>query len=61
MVWCRPGDKPLSEPMMVSLLTRICVTRPQTVNVGGGWGLFLGGGHPRPLIFPILPPPGMSE
>ena len=25
----RPGDKPLSEPMMVSLLTHICVTRPQ--------------------------------
>ena len=23
-----PGDKPLSEPMMVSLLTHICVTRP---------------------------------
>ena len=22
--WCRPGDKPLSEPMMVSLLTHIC-------------------------------------
>ena len=29
MAWCRPGDKPLSEPMMVSLLTHICVTRPQ--------------------------------
>ena len=25
----RPGDKPLSEPMMVILLMRICVTRPQ--------------------------------
>ena len=23
------GDKPLSEPVMVSLLTHICVTRPQ--------------------------------
>ena len=32
MAWCRPGDKPLSEPMMVSLLTHICVTRPQWVN-----------------------------
>ena len=30
---CRPGDKPLSEPMMVSLLTHICVTRPQWVNM----------------------------
>ena len=27
-----PGDKPLPEPMMVSLLTRICVTWPQWVN-----------------------------
>ena len=32
MAWRRPGDKPLSEPMMVSLLTLICVTRPQWVN-----------------------------
>ena len=28
----RPGDKPLSEPMLFSLLTHICVTRPQWVN-----------------------------
>ena len=27
MAWRRPGDKPLSEPMMVRLLTHICVTR----------------------------------
>ena len=33
MAWRRPGDKPLSEPMMVSLLTHICVTRPQWVNM----------------------------
>ena len=32
MAWRRPGDKPLSEPMVVSLLTHICVTRPQWVN-----------------------------
>ena len=32
MAWRRPGDKPLSEPMMVNLLTHICVTRPQWVN-----------------------------
>ena len=32
MAWRRPGDKPFSEPMMVSLLTHICVTRPQWVN-----------------------------
>ena len=33
MAWRRPGDKPLSEPMMVSLLTHICVTRPQWVKL----------------------------
>ena len=32
MAWRRPGDKPLSEPMMDSLPTHICVTRPQWVN-----------------------------
>ena len=32
MAWRRPGDKPLSEPMMVSLQTHICVTRSQWVN-----------------------------
>ena len=32
MAWRRPGDKPLSEPMMVSLRTDICVTRPQRVK-----------------------------
>ena len=31
MAWHRPGDKPLSEPIMFSLLTHICVTRPQWV------------------------------
>ena len=32
MAWGRAGDKPLSEPMMVSLPTHICITRPQWVN-----------------------------
>ena len=32
MAWRRPGDKPLSEAMMVSLLAHICVARPQWVN-----------------------------
>ena len=32
MAWRRTGDKPLSEPRMESLLTHICVTRPQWVN-----------------------------
>ena len=40
MAWRLPGDKPLSEPMMVSLTTHICVTRPQWVN-GGIHGLLI--------------------
>ena len=32
MAWRQPGNKPLSEPMMVSLLMHICVTRPQWVK-----------------------------
>ena len=40
MAWRRPGDKPLSEPMMVSLTTHICVTRPQWVKVVNYSSLF---------------------
>ena len=32
MAWRRSGDEPLSEPVMVSLMTHICVTRPQWVK-----------------------------
>ena len=32
MVWCRPGDKSLSELMMVRLLMHIFVSQPQWVN-----------------------------
>ena len=32
MAWRQSGDKPLSEPMMVSLLTHICIPRPQWVK-----------------------------
>ena len=32
MAWCRLGDKLLSEPMMFSLPTHICVTRPLWVK-----------------------------
>ena len=32
MSWRRPGDKPLYKPMMLCLLTHICVTRPQLVK-----------------------------
>ena len=37
MAWHRWGDKPLSEPMMVSLPTHICVTRPQWVKTRETW------------------------
>ena len=32
MAWHQPGDKPLSETMMDSVLTHICVIRPQWVK-----------------------------
>ena len=32
MARCHPGDKPLSPPMKVGLLTHVCVTRPQLVK-----------------------------
>ena len=35
--WHRPGDRPLSEPMMVILRTKICVTRLQWVNWRQHW------------------------
>ena len=31
MAWRRPGDKPLSETILASLLTHICVTRSQLI------------------------------
>ena len=42
MAWRRSGTKPLSEPMMVSLLTHICITLPQCVNwiPQACWGFF---------------------
>ena len=51
MAWRRPGDKSLSEAMVVSLLTHICVTRPQWVNVIDSlsswytWTIFHSVGH----------------
>ena len=44
MAWRRPGDKPLSEPMMVNLPTHLCVTRPQWGN--WHWGCFATLGDP---------------
>ena len=37
IAWHRAGAKPLSEPMMVNLLTHICVIRPQWVNSSSPW------------------------
>ena len=42
VAWCRPGDKPLFEPVMVDLLTHLCVTRPQWARLSGG--------HSKPLF-----------
>ena len=51
MAWCPPGDKPLYEPMMVSLLMHICITQPQWFNTlrprQNGW-------HFADNIFKIL-------
>ena len=37
LAWRRLGDKPLSEPMMVLLLTHICVTRPHRSTLIPTW------------------------
>ena len=37
MAWCRSGNKPLSEPMLVSLLMHICITQPQWDNSLAPW------------------------
>ena len=40
MAWRCPGDKPLSEAMVVSSRTHICVTRPQWLErdiINGNW------------------------
>ena len=46
MAWRRPGDKPLSEPMLVFLPTHICVTRPHELM-----GLAPGHRYPSPTLF----------
>ena len=38
MAWRRPGDKPLSEPMLVFVPTHLCVNQPHWVN----WLVLLG-------------------
>ena len=46
MVWRQTGDKPLVEPMMISLLKHVCITHLNdfnTVNTGNAYtGLILG-------------------
>ena len=60
MTWRRPGDKPLSEPMMVNLPTHICVTRPQWVKYthdsvsAGVLGYFIRFGQVH-VIYVIVP------
>ena len=39
IAWRRPGDKPLSEPMMVSSLTYICVTRAHWIERTNPWAI----------------------
>ena len=48
MAWRLRGDKPLCEPMMVSLLTNICVTWPQWVNASKHWA---GSTHRSDIVF----------
>ena len=41
MAWCWTGDKPLPEPMMVSLLMDICNTQPQWVKqIESDWYIY---------------------
>ena len=57
MAWRRPGDKPLSEPMMVWLLTHLCIIWPQWVilqwwKYSQGDAYQMEGTWPSVLIFP---------
>ena len=61
MAWRHPGDKPLSEPIMVSLLTHICVTRPQWVNNPRTQGLIVPSGCPPSHFSPIQHYPSHSH
>ena len=63
MAWRRPGGKPLSEPMTVSLLTHVCITRPQWVNPpGAGDGIFWENKSTPWLLMPwLLVSPGHQQ
>ena len=56
MAWRRPGDKLLSEPMMISLPTQICVTWPQWITeLNIEQGTYTDKYKPRSFISPLLP------
>ena len=54
MAWRLPGDKSLSEPMMISWLTHICVTRPHCVDRGDNSSERIVFSRKRTLITPFL-------
>ena len=51
MGWRRPGDKPLSEPIVVRLMTHVCITRSQWVKLKSREISFA---HDLLLICPIV-------
>ena len=58
MAWHRSGNKPLSEPMMVSLPIHICITRPQWVkhycvvcDIMSQWAMT----YPGSTVFCVVP------
>ena len=58
MAWRRPGDQPLFEPLMVSLLTHICITLPQWFKKCDSfmtWQSFLHFLWENPSVTSILP------
>ena len=58
----RPGDKLLSEPMLVSFLAHICVNRPQWVNsLVANWGQVITWTNDDPFHWRIYPSPGCNE
>ena len=58
MAWCRSGDKPLSEPMMVSLLTHIGVTKPERVQCLNLWLYEICGIYPQRTKLMVIPDVG---
>ena len=54
MAWRRPGDKTLSETMMVSSATHICVTRPRWVNWVKLWkNIAMGNSNSQKITLPL--------